>query len=61
MASMTIHSTADATMVQTPSAMESRKLTFITDHGSAFDTRRRALRTRGVVRAPVRGRRTAPV
>ena len=59
-ASMTIHSTAEATIVQMPSAMESRKLTFITDHGSALATRSRALRVRGVVRAPVRGRRTAP-
>ena len=56
MASMTIHSTAAATIVQMPSAMESRKLTFITDHGSALATRSRALRVRGAVRAPVRGR-----
>ena len=49
---MTIHSTAAATIVQMPSAMESRKLTFITDHGSALATRSRALRVRGVVRAP---------
>ncbi len=34
-ASMTIHSTADATTVQMPSAIDNRKLTFITDHGSA--------------------------
>src|SRR5688572_25714580 len=60
MASMTIHSTAAATIVQMPSAMESRKLTFITDQGSALATRRRALRVRGVVLAPVRGWRTAP-
>src|SRR3954471_21286475 len=60
-APMTIHSTADATTVQMPSAMESRKLTFITDHGSALATRSRALRVRGAVRAPVRGRRAAPL
>ena len=52
MAFMTIHSTATATIVQTPSAIDSRKLTFITDHGSAFATRSRALRVRGTVRAP---------
>ncbi|GAA3860711.1 hypothetical protein GCM10022227_17650 [Streptomyces sedi] len=60
MPSITIHSTETAITVQMPRAIESRKLTFITDHGSALATRRRALRTRGTVRAPVRGRRTPP-
>src|SRR5258708_39970713 len=60
--SSTIHRTATATIVQIPSAMESRKLTFITDHGSARDTRSRALRVRGAaVRAAGRGRRTPAV
>src|SRR5882757_5989419 len=58
MVSSTDHSTATATIEQTPSAMDSRKLTFITDHGSAFETRRRALRVRGPVRAAGRGLRT---
>ncbi|CAO0827685.1 hypothetical protein SMICM17S_08557 [Streptomyces microflavus] len=58
-ASITIHRTAAATTVQMPRAIDSRKLTFITDHGSALATRRRALRVRGVVRAPVRGLRVA--
>ncbi|GAA2085634.1 hypothetical protein GCM10009801_47500 [Streptomyces albiaxialis] len=61
---MTIHSTATATTVHSPSATDSRKLTFITDQGSALATRSRAFRVRGTVRAPfpapVRGRRAAP-
>src|SRR5690606_4697325 len=56
-ASITIHRTADATTVQMPSAMDSRKLTFITDHGTPLATRRRALRVRRDVRAPLRGLR----
>ncbi|GHB66077.1 hypothetical protein GCM10010347_40150 [Streptomyces cirratus] len=59
MASMTIHNTTAATIVQMPSAIDSRKLTFITDHGSAFATRSRALRVRGAVRTPVRACRCA--
>src|SRR4051794_23713355 len=43
-ASITINRTTAATIVQMPSAIDSRKLTFMTDHGSALDTRRRALR-----------------
>jgi hypothetical protein len=38
--------------------MESRKLTFMTDQGSALDTRSRALRVRGTARAAGRGLRT---
>src|SRR5882757_9849901 len=57
-ASSTIHSTATAMTVLMPSAMDSRKLTFITDQGSALDTRSRALRVRGPVRAAGRGLRT---
>jgi hypothetical protein len=41
-----------------PSAMDSRKLTFITDHGSALATRSRALRVRGTDRAAGLGLRT---
>ena len=58
MASSTIHSTATATIVQMPSAIDSRKLTFITDHGSALETRSRALRVRGAVGTG--GRRGGP-
>jgi hypothetical protein len=42
----TSQTTAVPTRVTMPSAMESTKATFITDHGSTLATRSRALRTR---------------
>ena len=43
---MTNHTTDTATQNMIPNAIENRNDVFITDHGSTFDRRRRALRVR---------------